>query len=199
MEDAAGAELQLTGVPVPPSPQRPVPEGAPSGIGLAQELHEAEYPGLVRFLLLSGASWNEAQDAAQDAFTQMCRPGVHIAHPKAWLRTVAWRSWLRQQVRPEDPCAEVPDVRSPHWQTPAHAAELSAEQQRVIELLLALPAKQRAAMAWNLDGFTAQESAGAMGITPEAVRQNLARARASLKASLRRGHPGGPGEREGDG
>ncbi|MEU9313617.1 sigma-70 region 4 domain-containing protein [Streptomyces sp. NPDC048256] len=51
-------------------------------------------------------------------------------------------------------------------------------------LLLQLPAKQRAAMAWHLDGFTTEESARAMGTT-QAVRQNLARARAALKEGLR--------------
>lgn len=177
MEDAASAELRVSD----PLQQRH-PAG-PQGRDLAEELHHVEYPGLVRFLLLHGAAWNEAQDAAQDAFTQMCRPGASIRCPKAWLRTVAWRSWLRQQVC-EEPCAEIPDVPTAHWQSPAHAAELGAEERRVIELLLLLPAKQRAVMAWTLDGFTAQESAEAMGITAEAARQNLSRARATLKAQL---------------
>lgn len=177
MEDAASAELRVT---------EPLETALPAlrGRDLAEELHHAEYPGLVRFLLLHGASWNEAQDAAQDAFTQMCRPGTSISYPKAWLRKVAWRSWLRQQVRPEDPCSQVPAESMVHWHTPAHAAELGVEERRVAELLLKLPAKQRAALAWTLDGFTTQESAEAMGITPEAARQNLARARATLKAEL---------------
>ncbi|MCM2389831.1 RNA polymerase sigma factor [Streptomyces albipurpureus] len=189
MEDAPSAELRVSEAPEAAFP--PV-----SGRDLAEELHHAEYPGLVRFLLLNGASWNEAQDAAQDAFTQMCRPGTRITYPKAWLRTVAWRSWLRQQVRQEEPCADVPDIHAVHWQTPAHAAELGTEERQVVELLLKLPAKQRAALAWNLDGFTSQESAEAMGITPEAVRQNLARARATLKARLGLEGPGGGQARE---
>nr|WP_239144497.1 sigma factor-like helix-turn-helix DNA-binding protein [Streptomyces sp. SID14515] len=51
-------------------------------------------------------------------------------------------------------------------------------------MLLSLPSKQRAALAWTLDGFTTQESAAAMGISPEAARQNLSRARATLKTRL---------------
>lgn len=171
MEDAAEAELRVGD---------PLDRFSPvdlQGKDLAEDLHHAEFPGLVRFLLLHGASWSEAQDAAQDAFTQMCRPGTSIRYPKAWLRTVAWRSWLRQQVR-EQPCEEVPD------RPPAHAAELGAEERRVIEMLLLLPSKQRAVLAWTLDGFTTQESADAMGISPEAARQNLSRARATLKARL---------------
>ncbi|MFD7232126.1 RNA polymerase sigma factor [Streptomyces sp. NPDC059881] len=184
MEDAASAELQVSD----PLKQEPAPDL--QGRDLAEALHHAEYPGLVRFLLLHGASWNEAQDATQDAFTQMCRPGTSIRYPKAWLRKVAWRSWLRQQVR-EEPCAEIPEAPTARWQTPADAAELGVEERRVVEVLLTLPAKQRAAMAWTLDGFTAQECAEAMGITPEAARQNLSRARATLKVKLGLEAPGG--------
>lgn len=177
MEETPSADLPVSGaLETAVVPRR--------GRELAEDLHHAEYPGLVRFLLLNGASWNEAQDAAQDAFTQMCRPGTAISYPKAWLRRVAWRSWLRQQVRHEDLCADVPHTPAPHWQSPVHAMELGVEERHVIDLLLTLPSKQRAALAWCLDGFTTQESADAMGIKPEAVRQNLARARATLKAQL---------------
>jgi RNA polymerase sigma factor (sigma-70 family) len=189
VEDAPSAEPPVTGALETAAPLR-------RGRELAEDLHHAEYPGLVRFLLLNGASWNEAQDAAQDAFTQMCRPGTGISHPKAWLRQVAWRSWLRQQVRHEDLCAEVPHTPAPHWQSPVHAMELGVEERHVIDLLLKLPSKQRSALAWNLDGFTTQECADAMGIRPEAVRQNLARARAKLKAQLGLDEPDGGAQEE---
>lgn len=189
VEDALGTD-------VPPAGRLAGAEPLP-GIRLAGALHDEQYPALVRFLLYHGASWTEAQDAAQDAFTQMCVPGVTITHPRAWLRTVAWRSWVRQQVTLEDVCEDMPEPRpTMRWQTPAHAAELGEEERRVITLLLRLPAKQRAALAWHMDGFTTQESARAMGITPAAVRQNLARARAALKAGLglEDGPPRGAGE-----
>jgi len=178
MEDAAGADVEVAEL-LETAPA-PLP-----GRELAEALHHEQYPALVRFLLLHGASWAEAQDAAQDAFTQMCVPGPSIAHPRAWLRKVAWRSWVRQQVKLEDTCAEPPEPRVVlRWQTPAQAMEVDEEGRRVIALLLDLPAKQRAAMAWHLDGFTTEESARAMGTTQAAVRQNLTRARAALKAGL---------------
>ncbi|MGI5455609.1 RNA polymerase sigma factor [Streptomyces sp. CA-249302] len=156
------------------------------GIELAEALHHEQYPALIRFLLYHGASWTEAQDAAQDAFTQMCVPGLSLTHPRAWLRRVAWRCWVSQHVKPEEACAEIPEPEtSLRWQTPAHAAELGEEERRVIALLHQLPAKQRAAMAWHLDGFTTEESARAMGTTQAAVRQNLTRARAALRQGMR--------------
>lgn len=155
------------------------------GRELAEELHAKEYAGLIRFLLLQGATWTEAQDAAQEAFTSMCRPGTRITRARAWLRTVAWRSWIKQQVRWEDTCAEMHEAcLSLKWDTPAHAVELGEEARRVVQLLSGLPPKQRAAMAWHMDGFTTEESARAMRTSPAAVRQNLARARAALKAGL---------------
>ncbi|MFF7656711.1 RNA polymerase sigma factor [Streptomyces sp. NPDC007983] len=188
MEDAVDAELTVA------EPLETAAAALP-GRELAEELHHGQFPSLVRFLLLQGASWPEAQDAAQDAFTQMCAPGLSIAYPKAWLRTVATRSWLRQQVKPEDACAEPPEPYGVvRWHTPAHAVEIGEEERRVIALLLQLPAKQRAAMAWHLDGFTTEESARAMGTTQAAVRQNLTRARAALKAGL--GLCGGDGVKE---
>ncbi|WP_404199738.1 RNA polymerase sigma factor [Streptomyces tauricus] len=155
------------------------------GIQLAGALHDEQYPALVRFLLVQGASWTEAQDAAQDAFTQMCAPGVTITYPRAWLRKVAWRSWVSQKVKIEETFADLPEPQlSLRWQTPAHAAELGEQERQVISLLQQLPARQRAAMAWHMDGFTTEESARAMGTTQAAVRQNLTRARAALKQGL---------------
>lgn len=152
---------------------------------LAEELHDDQYPALVRFLLWHGASWNEAQDAVQDAFTQMCASDSLISHPKAWLRKVAWRSWVKLQIQAEEICVEPPDSETTAcWQNPVQAAEIGEEERRIIGLLLKLPAKQRAAMAWHLDGFTTEESARAMGTTCTAVRQNLSRARATLKSEL---------------
>jgi RNA polymerase sigma-70 factor (ECF subfamily) len=178
VEDALSTDLDLAD-PVEIS-TAPLP-----GIELAEALHHEQYPALVRFLLLHGASWPEAQDAAQDAFTRMCAPGLSLTYPRAWLRTVAWRSWVSQQIKPEDACAEIPEPETTlRWQTPAHAAELGEEERQVIALLLLLPAKQRAAMAWHLDGFTTEESARAMGTTQAAVRQNLTRARAALREGL---------------
>ncbi|UUY52409.1 hypothetical protein NRK68_34655 (plasmid) [Streptomyces yangpuensis] len=138
MEDAASPELLVDGMPdVQPLE---APAIALPGRELAEALHHDQYPALVRFLLFAGASWPEAQDAAQDAFTKMCTPGLTISRPIAWLRTVAWRSWVSQKVRPEDAFAELPEPEvSLRWHTPAQAAEIGEEGRQVMAQLLKLP------------------------------------------------------------
>ncbi|WP_308315694.1 sigma-70 family RNA polymerase sigma factor [Streptomyces sp. ISL-100] len=107
--------------------------------------------------------------------------------PRSWLRTVAWRCYLRQAVRVEAPdelVAERCDRARPDWRTPLEAAELSEQQRRVLGLLFRLPVRQRAVMAWHLDGFSTKEIAEAMGTREDAVRQNLVRARHTLREHL---------------
>jgi RNA polymerase sigma factor (sigma-70 family) len=163
---------------------------APSIPSSAEALHRAEYVPLLRFLLYQGASWNEAQDATQEAFAALCAPGAlaEIAHPRAWLRSAAYRIWLRQDVRsPEAPYPDLLEHQASadeDWHTPLAAVELAEDHRRVLAALQALPPKQRAVMACHLDGFATHEIAAAMNIEPSAVRQNLARARACLKRHL---------------
>lgn len=171
MDDVAGAAV------------RPRPELSTSAVA---ELHDREWVPLTRFLIFHGASWVEAQDAVQEAFTELCVRRVEVRHPRAWLRTVAYRCWLKRPVR-EAPVDDPLSCRPGHDVddgTPMSAVEIGEEHRRVLDLLLALPPKQRAAMAWYLDGFPAAEIAEAMNISPAAVHQNLKRARDALRAAL---------------
>ncbi|MDT0310039.1 sigma-70 family RNA polymerase sigma factor [Streptomyces sp. DSM 44917] len=151
----------------------------------------AEYVPLLRFLAYQGATRSEAEDAVQEAFAAACAPGtwVDVASPRAWLRTVAFRAWLRRDARvPEEPRPDLlvrEDADVCDWPTPESAAELRSEHAEVIGLLRELPPKQRAVMALSLDGFTTEEIGRVLDIAPEAVRQNLHRARGELKERLR--------------
>jgi DNA-directed RNA polymerase specialized sigma24 family protein len=49
-------------------------------------------------------------------------------------------------------------------------------------------------MAWMADGFSIKEIAGELGTTPGAVRQNISRARSTLKGQLRISSEGGENE-----
>nr|WP_051748726.1 sigma-70 family RNA polymerase sigma factor [Streptomyces flavovirens] len=143
---------------------------------------------LIRFLLRQGADFEEAQDAAHSAFIEMHRSRETVSHSRAWLRTVAYRIYLRQTVKvPEQPEQEVVErltASVADWRTPLEAIELSEQQRHVLAALLQLPFKQRSVMAWHMDGFTTAEIADAMGLEKAAVLQNLSRARRTLKQQL---------------
>ncbi|MFC7265866.1 RNA polymerase sigma factor [Streptomyces lutosisoli] len=116
--------------------------------------YQEDRPYLIRFLLLHGADFLEAEDAVQSAFVELMRSRRPVQHPRVWLRTVALRAFLRQTV-PEQPEQDLTDrlaATSVDWRTPLEVAELSEQQRRVLQNLVQLPFKQRSVMAWHLDG-----------------------------------------------
>lgn len=145
------------------------------------------FPLLVRFLMRQGATSYEAADAAQEAFIAALPQWHNLHSPRAWLRTVAFRQYLRQN---SDPATELfqEEVRSAGGAAGGRCAMyevmLREEEQHVIAALSSLPTRQREVMAWHLDHFTTAEIAAELNMQPAAVRQNLARARGQLKVLL---------------
>lgn len=146
------------------------------------EFYGQGMPRLVRFIMRHGADPHEAADVAQASFALAFEQWSAIKHPAAWLRSVAFRHWLRLATRREQPADPFPD--RPGGCCPVAAVELAEEEARMYEALSWLSMKQRQAMAWHLDGFSAVETAEQLGVEPEAVRQNLVRARANLRKAL---------------
>jgi RNA polymerase sigma-70 factor (ECF subfamily) len=132
----------------------------------------------------------EAEDVAQDALLRLWRSadglevGPHGVRP--WLRRVVsnlcvdrMRSGKRLSV-----VEEVPDTIEPATQL-AHL-EAQDVSQRVDAALKELPDRQRMALTlFHYEGLSQIEVGRIMGISDEAVESLLARARRSLKASLR--------------
>jgi RNA polymerase sigma factor (sigma-70 family) len=137
---------------------------------------------LTRFVMRLGASPYEAAEAAHVAFVEAFPKWSQITSPRAWLRTVAARAYLRQTRLRDQPTDTIPD--QPGGKCPLEAVVLKDEEQHVYAALGTLPPRQRQVMAWHLDGFSHTEISDELGITVEAVRQNYARARASLKRAL---------------
>lgn len=145
--------------------------------------YEQHMARLIRHVMRQGASPHEAAEAAQAAFAEAFVTWETIDSPGAWLRKVAYRLYLRQPARRrEQLTSELPEL--PGGTNPLGTVELKEEEARVYAALSALPPAQRRVMAWSLDGFAVAEIAAALGMTAEAVRQNLSRARSRLKATL---------------
>ncbi|WP_269801360.1 RNA polymerase sigma factor [Streptomyces odonnellii] len=164
-----------------PLVQAPAPSSPSSSEARADFAHHYRdlMPRLTVFVMRHGANGHEAVEAAQAAFALAWESWETIDHPQAWLRRVAYRQLLKQRGQREHTHEDLPD--QPGGSCPAETVELGAQEALVLNVLASLPMRQRQAFAWTYDGFSPQETAEHLGISSEAVRQNLARARKHLK------------------
>jgi RNA polymerase sigma factor (sigma-70 family) len=144
--------------------------------------YHAEMPALIAFLIKCGANHDDAADAAQEAFTELFKQWQAVRKPKQWLRTVAFRIFLHQQVGNTSPLETVQDILSPL--SASARFEFREEEELVLNVLDLLPTIQRAVLALHYDQFDTRDIAEILGMKQAAVRKNLERARATLKKSL---------------
>ncbi len=143
-------------------------------------IYRAEYVAVANFLRFSGADVQEIPDVVQSAFMALWSETKQVAHPRAWLRTVAERTLLRSN-------AEV--VRQAHLPLPRMPLEpepilrlLQREQAvELVAMVQRLPAAQRRVFAWRMDGFEFSEIAAHFGQPESTVRSNYRHALAKLK------------------
>ena len=120
-----------------------------------------------------------AEDAVQDTFLRYLEKRPNFAgedHEKAWLLRVtanACKSRLRTcKLHPVTELLEEYPAESP-------------EESGVLEAVLALPPKERAAVhLFYYEGYSTQEIAAITGQRPGTVRSHLSRAREKLRAWL---------------
>lgn len=158
--------------------------------------YDAHFLRVVRLVMHCGGSLQDAQDAAQEAFTESLAMvtadatcWAAVAGKEGWIRTVA----LRRHQRPPGPRirpllahgAAIPD--QPH--SDPGPDELSEQAQTVLQVLRSLPEEEQAVMAFSLDDFPTAEIAAALGMTQQKVRDLRKKARATLKATLGRHLP----------
>jgi RNA polymerase sigma-70 factor (ECF subfamily) len=153
--------------------------------------YNAHYHRVVRFIMMRGeASLTDAQDAAQEAFTESWLlisrdPDAWqaIGNKAAWVRTVACRRHSRPPGTRHRPLITDGPVPDPPVPGPGHA-ELTDQAQAVLQALRALDDESRAVMAFTLDHFTTADIATALGITHQRVRDVQKKARAILRRQL---------------
>jgi RNA polymerase sigma-70 factor (ECF subfamily) len=121
------------------------------------------------------------QDAMVRAYRALCR--FDGSHPRAWLLTILRNAHINglRRRRP-DPVADVPE--------PAHALEASltddiALDDAIRRALASLADHQRDVVALvDVEGFSYQEAATALGVPVGTVMSRLHRARSNLRTRL---------------
>ncbi|HEX2459701.1 MAG TPA: RNA polymerase sigma factor [Vicinamibacterales bacterium] len=163
-------------------------------------VHDAFNARLFNFLARLSNRRDVAEDLLEETWLRLV---VHARRLKPdtrlgpWLFTVArhlYASYCRARLV-EDSYAEgligLWPSGSPR-PSPVDAAEASETQRRVAAALSALPARYREALLLvAVEGLRPVEAAEVCGVTPEAMRQRLSRARDLLARRLRDAESGG--------
>jgi RNA polymerase sigma factor (sigma-70 family) len=145
---------------------------------------------LVRFVRLAGATEHEADDAVQTSFAQFLQATSTIRDPQAWLYKVALNDFRSNTPRVSSRRRKVIETpTSPHevpepttsMPSAADAATLNEENRLVLTELALLSDKQRQVMVAHYDGLSHEQIAELLGMRTAAVRQNLSRARKTLR------------------
>lgn len=186
--------------PVTDEPVHAVPtaEAVPGAAEDFAALYREQRAALVWHVRSHGATESEACDAVQEAFAAALRAAGRIRDRRAWpawLRTVAVRCYLRSRSGRGRPgaggragievvqVAEVPE-RPGAAGAVGDIAEAHRQQEFVLSMLAALPDRQRRVFTLHYEGWSTAEIAGRLGMEAAAVRQNLARARRTLRLLL---------------
>ena len=128
---------------------------------------------------------HEAEDAVQETYLRYLekRPEFRDRdHEKAWLlKVTANRCKSVLRARKRHPAVELLDVYP--------APDMDCRE--LMEAILALPPKQRAAVHLHYyEGYTSEEIGAILGQRPGTVRSHLSRARDSLRRYLTEGEEG---------
>lgn len=155
------------------------------------EFYDANYHRVVRFIMHDGASLQDAQDAAQEAFAESW--ALMDGHPHRWLEIISKEAWirvvaLRRYRRPPGSRIRVrlaEEFLIPELPQPGpEPGELTAQIQMVLHALRNLDERERSVMAFYLDDFPTTAIAEALNLTQQEVRDIKKKARAALKAAL---------------
>ena len=169
--------------------------GDPAAFDAVYEAYRARVFG---FLLRLSRSRTVAEDLLDETWLRLVSKARSLRADTRlgpWLFTVArnlyWRhrrSWLMEETRDPTTLALWPSPEA--WPSPFEIAAGDELQRRVERALAELgPQHREVLLLVGVEGLTPSEAAVVCGLTPEALRQRLARARAALaeKIDLQRG------------
>jgi len=150
-----------------------------------EAFYTAEYPKLVKILVLLDATPEEAEDAAQKAmadFVERSRTEKAPARSAAYVQRSAINFFIKERQRERERLPR--EHRSGHLAIEAHVDDrlTAGEDQEYIERLLeCLTPTQRSVITLVMDQWSTREIADKLGKSAENVRQHLKNSRDLLK------------------
>jgi RNA polymerase sigma-70 factor (ECF subfamily) len=161
---------------------------APADKRELQRLVEERLPEALRFATRLTGDPVEAEDVLQDALVRALRGWRSFrggSSARTWLYQIiinVFRDRARR-ARPHAPLLEpAPDHRS---YDPADSAACAELQRLVAQHVSALPLRQREVLVMLVyEGFTVEEAAQTLGISPANVHSTLHHARVRLRVAL---------------
>jgi len=127
-----------------------------------------------------------AEDLVQETFLRAWRSLKDLREAskvKAWLMIILRREHARLYERKQHEQVDLADFEIEDMNVTAHAEQ--AEIRELRAAIFSLDAKYREPLAMQvIGGFSVDEIASALGLTPAAVMTQVFRAREKLKASL---------------
>jgi RNA polymerase sigma-70 factor, ECF subfamily len=157
------------------------------------EVHEAFNAPLFNFLARLSSSRDVAEDLLEETWLRLVRHACRLQPETrlgAWLFTVARNlhvSYCRSRLLEDASAAALTSLwpSGPRALSPLEAVEASEAQRHLAAALASLPAIYREALLLTaIDDLRPSEAARICGVTGEAMRQRLSRARALLARRL---------------
>jgi RNA polymerase sigma factor (sigma-70 family) len=170
----------------PTSAPVPCPESSEAGKEQAVEFDKFfldHQKKIVRTVMYSGACFDDACDAVQEAMILAASRFGKLQYPGAWVSRVAVRIYIRKSRRDQEVRhRELGAPRSPTVQDsdPDLLSSVRTELQN-------LPPVQRMIMALTIEGHSPTEIAEILGKSTTAVRGSLRCARQAMSVGLKRG------------
>jgi RNA polymerase sigma factor (sigma-70 family) len=150
---------------------------------LVTALFDRWYISLVRYALRTTASYEFAEDLAQDAFMQLyraLRAGREIEHPKAWTICVLRRA-MNRQMKDRGLYEQLEEV---HLQMPGEVAIEVSRLAEIRSLTSLLSPREEEVLLLRLETFKYREIADQLGISITSVDNLLARALRKLQEAM---------------
>jgi len=135
-----------------------------------------------------GGSRQDAEDALQDVFLRTyssLRSNDRPLSLRAWLYRVAHNRCIDQLRKPTPPAADLYDTSRKPLHDPIDEAERREDLRRLVADVRRLPEQQRSALLMReIDGLTYAELGDALGLSLQAVKSLLVRARIGLVEAI---------------